>query len=107
MSTETSHDVVVTDDTDNHRFVATVDGTQAGFVVYYLTQGRYLLVHTEVDEQFQGEGVGSKLVRGMLDEIRERGSSVVALCPYVQKWIGKHDEYQSLTDEELETLLRP
>ncbi len=107
MSAETTHDVVVTDDTDNHRFVATVDGSQAGFVVYYLSQGRYLLVHTEVDEQFQGEGVGSQLVRGTLDQIRDAGRSVVPLCPYVKKWMGRHDDYRSLVDEELETLLRP
>ena len=107
MSTETTHDVAVTEDTDNHRFVATVDGSQAGFIVYYRTQGRYLLVHTEVDEQFQGEGVGSQLVRGTLDRIRDGGSSVVPLCPYVKRWMGKHEEYQSLVDEELETLLRP
>ncbi len=107
MSTETSHDVVVRDDTDNHRFVATVDGSQAGFVVYYLTQGRYLLVHTEVEEQFQGEGVGSQLVRGTLDHIRDTGHSVVPLCPYVKKWMGRHDDYQPMVDDELETLLRP
>ena len=105
MSTE--HDVVVTDDPDQHRYVATVDGTQAGFAVYHVRQGRHLFVHTEVDDAYKGEGVGSALVRGALDDVREKGGTVVALCPFVSGWIAKHDDYRSLVDEELDGLLRP
>ena len=100
-------DVTVTDDPENHRFVATVDGRQAGFAVYHLAQGRHLFVHTEVDEAFSGQGVGSGLVRGALDHVRQQGGSIVALCPFVKKWVGEHEEYQSLVDEELDAVLRP
>lgn len=100
-------DVTVTDDPDNHRFVATVDGEPAGFAVYHLAQGRHLMVHTEVDDAYGGRGVGGQLVRGALDHIREQDGKVVPLCPFVTKWIGDHEEYQSLVDDELATLLRP
>jgi predicted GNAT family acetyltransferase len=104
----TQPDVVVTDDPDQHRYVATVDGERVGYAVYHATQGRHLFVHTEVDDDHEGEGVGSALIRGALDDVRDKGGSVVALCPFVQTWIGKHDdEYGSLVDEELDTLLRP
>lgn len=105
MSTE--HDVVVTDDPDNHRYVATVDGSRAGIAVYHVRQGRHLFVHTEVDDAYEGEGVGSALVRGALDDIREQGGTVVALCPFVSNWISKHDDYRSLVDDELDGMLRP
>lgn len=106
MSADTSN-VTVTDDTDNHRFVATVAGEQAGFAVYHRTKGAVLVVHTEVGEAHQGEGVASELVRGMLDQLRDRDATVVPLCPYVRKWIDEHDEYQSLVDEDLDRALRP
>ena len=103
----TEHDVVVTDDPDHHRYVATVDGNRAGVAVYHLRQGRHLFVHTEVDDAYEGEGVGSALVRGALDDVRANGGTVVALCPFVSSWISKHDDYRSLVDEELDGLLRP
>ena len=106
-SDQNSPDVEVTDDPDNHRYVATVDGKQAGVAVYHIRQDRHLFVHTEVDDAHAGQGVGSALVRGALDDVRARGGSVVALCTFVQSWISEHEEYQGLIDEELDTLLRP
>ena len=99
--------VTVTDDPGKHRYVAAVDGRDAGYAVYYLAQGRHLFVHTEVGDAFEGQGVASELVRGALDDVRDKGGSIVALCPYIQRWIGKHDEYSSLIDEELTESLRP
>lgn len=100
-------DVKVTDDTENHRYVATIDGKQAGFAVYHLVRGRHLFVHTEVDDSYEGQGVGSALIRGALEDVRDKGGSIVALCPFVKRWLGKHQEFQALVDDELDTLLRP
>lgn len=107
MSTEPRDDIVITDDADRHRYVATVDGQEAGFIVYYPTKTAQLMVHTEVDDQYEGKGVASALVGGALDQIREAGGTVVPLCPYIRKWIERHDGYDSLIDEDLDTALRP
>ncbi len=107
MSTDSREDVVVTDDTDRHRYVATIDGQEAGFIVYYPTTTARLVVHTEVDDQYEGKGVASALVGGALDQIREAGGTVVPLCPYVRKWIDRHDGYDALIDEDLDAALRP
>lgn len=100
-------EVTVTEDAEKHRYVATVDGEQAGIAVYHLVQGHYLFVHTEVDDAREGRGIGSALVRGALDDVRSKDAKVVALCPFVQRWVGEHDEYRSLIDEELDSVLRP
>ena len=55
-----------------------------------------VLVHTEVDEELEGTGVGSRLVRGTLDDIRSRGLGVVPVCPFVRSFIGRHHEYADL-----------
>jgi uncharacterized protein len=99
--------VTVRDDTDRHRFVASIDGEDVGFLVYYRTQGRHLLVHTEVDGAHEGKGVGSALVRGALDHLSDAGGRIVPICPYVKRWLEGHSEYRTLVDDELETLLRP
>jgi len=107
MSTDTRDDVVVTDDTDRHRYVATVNGQEAGFIVYYPTKTARLMVHTEVDDRYEGKGVASALVGGALDQLRSADSTVVPLCPYVRKWIERHEGYDSLIDADLDTALRP
>ncbi len=43
-----------------------------------------------------GRGVGSKLVQGALDQVRGAGVQVIAACPCVKGWIGKHPAYQDL-----------
>lgn len=103
----TDRDITVRDEPDKNRYVVDVDGERAGMAVYYDRGNRHLFVHTEVDEAHAGEGVGSALVRGALDDVREKGGTVVALCPFVKRWIDEHEEYASLIDEELDTLLRP
>lgn len=83
--------------TDESRFEIFVDGERAGFATYEVGNlGVIVVPHTEVDDKFQGRGVASDLVRGVLDDIRKEGYQVQPDCPYVQSWIGKHPEYGDL-----------
>jgi len=93
------HDAVVRDDQDNHRYVLELDGRVAGFTVYHLRGGRYYFVHTEVEAGHEGEGLGSVLVRGALDDVRARGETIVPLCPFVAAWVARHPDYQNLVDQ--------
>ena len=43
-----------------------------------------------------GKGIGPKLVKGALDQVRADGLKVVAECPFVKGWIEKHPEYTGL-----------
>jgi predicted GNAT family acetyltransferase len=36
------------------------------------------------------------LVQGALDQVRASGTKVIADCPFVKAWIGKHPEYKDL-----------
>ena len=36
------------------------------------------------------------LVAGALDQVRESGRDVVALCPFVKAYVARHAEYQDL-----------
>jgi predicted GNAT family acetyltransferase len=54
------------------------------------------MVHTEVDPEFEGSGLGGKLVAGALDDVRAQGRRVQPLCPFVAKYIARHPEYADL-----------
>ena len=93
-----SADVVVRDNPEQRRFEAFVDENLAGFSAYDLTDGGIMIMHTEVDDAYEGQGVGSAMVRQMLDQIRADGArKVTVLCPFVNAWLRRHPDYQELT----------
>jgi uncharacterized protein len=90
MSTE------ITDNAAKSRYEIRLDGDLAGFAEYERAEDAVVFTHTEVDPAFEGKGLGGSLARGALDDVRERGLSVVPLCPFIKKWIDKHPDYQGL-----------
>jgi predicted GNAT family acetyltransferase len=86
----------VRDNAAKHRFEFEADGHTAA--AYYELAGNVItFVHTEVPPELGGKGIGSKLVRGALDQVRARKLRVVAKCPFVRAYIEKHPEYADLT----------
>lgn len=85
--------LTVTDNPDRHRYEAHVNGTLAGFADYQLATDLVVLTHTEVDVSFEGQGVGSALARAALDDVRERGSKALLICPFITGWVRNHPEY--------------
>ena len=88
--------IKITENDGRHRFEAVLDGEVAGFVSYRREDDRVVLVHTEVDPQFEGKGVGSALARGVLDRLRDEGVAVVPQCEFIAGWIEKHPDYADL-----------
>ena len=78
-----------------HRYELTVDGHLAA-TYYKIADGVITFVHTEVPDALAGRGVGSKLVKGALDQVRSQGLKVVPRCPFVKAYIEKHGEYADL-----------
>ncbi len=96
MSSETA--VEVRDNPGEHRFEAYVGDRLAGFTAYELTDGGIMILHTEVDDGFEGQGVGSSMTRQVLDLVRADGElKVTVLCPFVNAWLRRHPDYQELT----------
>ncbi len=78
-----------------------VNGGAVAFVEYERSGGdRVALLHTEVPEALSGRGVGSKLVRGVLEALRAEGAKVVPRCEFVAAYIGRHPEYRDLLADE-------
>ena len=91
---------VVTDNPDEHRFEIHVDDRLAGFADYRLREGAIAFLHTEVDEDFEGEGLGSTLARAALDSAAERGLDVIPYCPFIAEYIQRHEDLVPLVPEE-------
>jgi predicted GNAT family acetyltransferase len=90
-------EVSVRDNGAESRFEVYVDGQLAGFSAYELSEGLITFTHTEVDDAYEGHGVGSALARGALDAVRaDGGLRVRPLCPFIRAWLDHHPDYQDL-----------
>ncbi|MCF7549272.1 GNAT family N-acetyltransferase [Pseudonocardia sp. WMMC193] len=86
------------------RFEIHVDGRLAGFAQYRTEPGTIRFIHTEIDEAYEGQGLGGKLARFALDAARTRGLAVYPDCPFIRGWIAKHEDYQGLVPVEARPL---
>jgi hypothetical protein len=85
----------VTNEEGRRRFELEEEGETA-FITYIVEGERITLTHTIVPPGIEGRGVGSRLVRGALDDVRERGLMVVPQCSFVRGYIERHEEYRDL-----------
>ncbi|WP_370327502.1 GNAT family N-acetyltransferase [Euzebya sp.] len=99
-------DLTVTRNADAQRYEGRLDGAggdgppDLATIAYRLRDDVdppvIALVHTEVPESLRGEGVGGRLVRQALDDIRSRGERLLPECGFVESWVSEHPDYQDL-----------
>jgi predicted GNAT family acetyltransferase len=86
----------VADNPRASRYELWLGATRAGLIEYRSKPGVVLLVHTEVDPAFEGQGLGERLVTGALADLRARGLKVVPLCPFVRAYLRRHPDQADL-----------
>jgi predicted GNAT family acetyltransferase len=90
-------DIEVVHVPERERYVIRVDGEDAGLTVAKEGEdGTLLFSHTEVKDEYEGQGLASRLVAGALDDVRSRGKKIEVTCEYVTSFLEKHPEYQDL-----------
>jgi predicted GNAT family acetyltransferase len=89
-------DIVVTDNPQANRYEGRADGELIGFVDYRPTPQALVFTHAETDPSVRGQGLGTVVVRGALDDVRRRGTRVVPICPFVADVIDRHPQYADL-----------
>ena len=82
----------VTDNPRASRYELWLGTTHAGFIQYRAEPAAVLLVHTEVDPAFAGQGLGEQLVAGALADLRARGLKLVPFCPFVRAYLRRHPD---------------
>jgi predicted GNAT family acetyltransferase len=94
--TSSPEDAVVVDVPEASRYELRLGDRVVGFLEYRRRDGRLVLLHTEIDEECEGRGFGSRLAAGALEDIRLQGLEVTPLCPFVSRYIELHPELQDL-----------
>lgn len=92
-------EVAVARSTDRDRYEITVDGTPAGFAEYLDRNGKRVFFHTEIGADFGGRGLGGTLISRALADTGAAGLRIVAVCPFVAKYLKSHHEVDDLVDK--------
>ena len=71
-------------------------GDDRAVATYEVSGDALVFVHTLVPDAHEGQGVGTALITGTLDDVRERGKKVIPQCPFVAAFIRDHAEYGDL-----------
>ncbi|MFE9725747.1 GNAT family N-acetyltransferase [Streptomyces sp. NPDC005794] len=96
--------VEIQDDREHGKLVAYEDGTAVGYIAYfamYPEPGALVAVHTVVEPEHEGKGIGGALVRAFYATAAREGVPVVPFCPYVVRWAQSHPEEAPEAPEEL------
>jgi uncharacterized protein len=93
-----SPELTVADDAEQGRYEARQGSDVVGFITYRDHPGRRALIHVEVPPPLEGQGIGTRLVAGALDDIRRRSLFVVPACPFVVDFVQSHPEYGDLVE---------
>ena len=90
----------VVDNPQASRYELWLGTTRAGLIQYRAEPGTIVLVHTEIDPAFEGQGLGEQLVAGALADLRACGLKLVPLCPFVRAYLRRHPDQGDLVADD-------
>ncbi|GAB5475705.1 MAG: GNAT family N-acetyltransferase [Maribacter sp.] len=65
-------------------------------IEYIRALNKIYLTHTEVPRSLEGRGLGSQIVKSVLEDIDEKELILIPMCPFVAGYIKKHPEWKKL-----------
>ena len=73
------------------------DGEKAGEMTYtWAGEDKFIIDHTEVDENFGGKGLGKELIVAGAAYARKNGKKVVPLCTFAKATFYRNPDLQDV-----------
>ncbi len=83
--------------TGQGRFEAREENKFAGKLEYSRKEeSKMVIEHTEVDPEFQGKGVGKKLVQEAAEYARDHNLKINPVCSYAKKVLERSSNYDDV-----------
>jgi predicted GNAT family acetyltransferase len=77
--------------------IAQIEGKKAGMMTYSIPQSDFIIVdHTEVEPEFNGQGVGKQLLYKIVEMAREKKLKILPLCPFANAMFKKLDDIKDV-----------
>ncbi|QQQ30114.1 GNAT family N-acetyltransferase [Chryseobacterium indoltheticum] len=90
-------DVKQNNDEKHGSFEALIDGKKAGLMTYtWAGEDRFIIDHTEVEEAYNGKGVGKEMLIKAVEFARENGKKIIPLCPFAKATFQKNEDLRDV-----------
>ncbi|MDC6366211.1 MULTISPECIES: GNAT family N-acetyltransferase [Flavobacteriaceae] len=77
--------------------IAREDGKKAGLMSYSIPGSDFIIIdHTEVEQEYNGKGVGKKLLYKIVEMAREKNLKILPLCPFANAMFKKLEDIQDV-----------
>jgi predicted GNAT family acetyltransferase len=85
------------EDEKKGQIIAEIDGKEAGIMEYtWAGEDKFIIDHTEVHPEFNGTGVGKKLVLEAVDYARNKNVKIMPLCPFAKSVFDRTEAFQDV-----------
>ncbi len=90
-------EVIQENNEKNGVFKAFENGVEAGNMTYvWAGENKIIIDHTGVKEEFNGKGVGKKLLMAAVNFARDKGIKIMPLCPFAKANFEKNTDIQDV-----------
>ena len=72
-------------DENNKKSIAIDNNVKIGECDYIETEQGWNIIHTEVNNSYQGQGIARKLVEIIIENAEKRNKNIIADCSYAKK----------------------
>ena len=100
---ENEAELTFVDDRERGRYRAMLGGRPIAFSEYETEPGRIVFTHTVVRPECEGRGIGSRLAKFAVEDVRARGLRIKPVCPFIRAHLRRRAEYDSIVDYPDET----
>jgi predicted GNAT family acetyltransferase len=78
-------------------FEAVIDGNRAGLMTYtWAGEDRFIIDHTEVEDAYNGQGVGKEMLIKAVEFARENNKKIIPLCPFAKATFQKNEDLRDV-----------
>lgn len=77
-------------------FIRSLDYDMAEIAYRWMSDGRILIDHTEVDESLKGQGIGRQLLDRVVGLAREKQVLIWPVCPFAKATMEKEAQYRDV-----------
>ncbi|AMB59177.1 GNAT family N-acetyltransferase [Microterricola viridarii] len=91
--------VIIRRNDEAHSYEALVGTDVAAYAEYRLRPAeRIVFTHTVTEEAFTRRGIATQLVEWALTDARDRGKTIVPLCPFVVSYLETHHQFDDVLE---------
>jgi len=81
----------------NGNFNITSEGRKVALMTFVFAGADKIIIdHTEVSPEFNGKGLGKKLIEKAVEVARQKKWTIIPLCPFAKKTFEKNPEYNDV-----------